>query len=358
MNIKKIKLKRRFYLLCFILTVLILLLIRYFMPKNYLKEYKIDKYTIYERFDKNYNLYYYTLIDDNNKYESVVQKKYISSKGHINSINKIEENDEVCYILNSNKVVVEPICEKNKQQISIYLVSQNMKDKIAYKAKEYEKKEIENEKVKVKATLNHNYFLYNYKGFYWIKNNEIINIPIFNSDIYNVPLITKVDHYIFIPDYENDYYFQKVYILNTITGKVEIWQLKNNIYLIDKHEKIEWELDINKKKIKKVSNQDEGIIYQDGWVHKTLNKLMYEENEFITSFGIDYQVDNGIYKIINENKILISNKKPSNIIYKNFEEIFYIVDDNLYCYSNYYGEVLLINNFEWNFNYTNMIYVD
>ena len=55
--------------------------------------------------------------------------------------------------------------------------------------------------------------------------------------------------------------------------------------------------------------------------------------------------------------ILVTNKDVDKIINENNNTIYYLVDEKLYMYNNIYGEILLISNFEWNFNNTNMIYL-
>ena len=38
-------------------------------------------------------------------------------------------------------------------------------------------------------------------------------------------------------------------------------------------------------------------------------------------------------------------------------DIYYISDDKLYVYSSFDGDKLLVENFEWNFNYKNIVFI-
>ena len=53
----------------------------------------------------------------------------------------------------------------------------------------------------------------------------------------------------------------------------------------------------------------------------------------------------------------ISENKVKDIVYYDNESVYYLVDDILYKYSSEYGEVKIMSDFEWNFNYNNMIFV-
>ena len=59
----------------------------------------------------------------------------------------------------------------------------------------------------------------------------------------------------------------------------------------------------------------------------------------------------------NDINIRISDKNIDMIINYNNDTVYYLSKDNLYMYNNYYGEVLLMNNYEWNFNKIKMIFI-
>ncbi len=45
------------------------------------------------------------------------------------------------------------------------------------------------------------------------------------------------------------------------------------------------------------------------------------------------------------------------IVYSTEDTVYYLEGDTLYYYNDSDGEVLVISNFEWNFNYKNMIFI-
>ena len=56
-------------------------------------------------------------------------------------------------------------------------------------------------------------------------------------------------------------------------------------------------------------------------------------------------------------KIKVSNLEVKYITYANNDEVYYISEDKLYKYDFIYGEVEIINDFEFNFNYENMVVI-
>ena len=70
-------------------------------------------------------------------------------------------------------------------------------------------------------------------------------------------------------------------------------------------------------------------------------------------------IDNKLYQKINEHKILVTDKLVDKIVKEDIENntIYYLSKEKLYMFNNIYGEILLMSNFEWNFNNTNVIYL-
>ena len=54
--------------------------------------------------------------------------------------------------------------------------------------------------------------------------------------------------------------------------------------------------------------------------------------------------------------MIVSNKDIKDIIAIKEDNVLYLVDDTLYFYNILYGEIKVMTNFEWNFNYKNNIY--
>ena len=155
-------------------------------------------------------------------------------------------------------------------------------------------------------------------------------------------------------------------------GSYEEWQLKEKIYfdsvilgvydkelyLVDKHEKKEWTINPSKKKIKLIAESNEkGLTYQNGFQKVMMTKLTTQDYYF-TGFNVfEYQIDNGLYKSNLFGKEKILNESPKVIVGQKDDTVYYLKEDKLYMNSPFYGEVLLMSYFEWNFNYQNVIFI-
>ena len=87
-----------------------------------------------------------------------------------------------------------------------------------------------------------------------------------------------------------------------------------------------------------------------------LNKEIKFKKDTVYNYEV---INNKLYisYLGGNNKIQISKLKVKDIVYIDNDVVYYLVDDKLYMYDKLYGEVLLLNYFEWNFNYKNMIYI-
>jgi len=156
-------------------------------------------------------------------------------------------------------------------------------------------------------------------------------------------------------------------VINIITGKVKeietnvdisfesifLGSYKNDIYLLDQKEKKEYKININKRKVELVDYQ----IIKDNKLtkveYKEILKSLDKTEEELVKYNI---INNNLYRTINKNNIKISNKKVNKIIKYSYDTVYYLCNEDLYMYNDNNGEVLLLSNFEWNFNNTNVIY--
>ena len=94
-------------------------------------------------------------------------------------------------------------------------------------------------------------------------------------------------------------------------------------------------------------------------VNKDFKDIVNKNLNFLSEDEWEYKLeDNNLYWFVNNTKIKISNQNVTKIIKNDKENIYYLVGDELYMYNYYLGEVLLLTNFEWEFNNNNMIYLD
>lgn len=377
---RKYKLKKSAIIIISIILISIIVLIVFLLSiiktKSYSIEYNIDDYKISEYFDDKINLFYFEIKKEDITYNFVYPSKYIKERKLIKEISSYNKDDETCLIVNSEYISTNPLCNINNELVDYRLVSSSLLDKLNYTLPEEERKEntIYNYTI---YNNDLNIYIWNYKGFNHINNNELNNINLFNKDIYDIPLAAKINNYLVIPDYEQEYTFNKVYLLDLETDKLDTWTLKYNIsyesyvlginnkslFIIDKKNKREYELVPHKKKMRIIANSDkQGIIYNNGEEKKmSINTLTSENYSFTYKHNYNYKIiDNKLYlSYLDKGKFIkISNNNITSIIYTNEDTIYYLVDTTLYKYNIKDGEQKLISYSEWEYNNNNVIFIN
>ena len=371
--IKKIKKRRRFLVFCCFLFLCFIFCFFAFQKKDYSITYSIHDYQIVEKYFKEKNYYEFLVSKNEQTYFSIQLNQHFSSKKIIYEVEEFTTDTETCIQLHSNKIRFMPLCRKNDEQISIYLVSDEMKEKLGYTYSSFgENVSIDALNIHVSNYLYHNFYIWNYHGFYHLSNDGTEEISLFQKDIYSPSLIAQVGKYLFIPDYDANYYFEKVYLLDMTNGNIDTWNLSESIYfdsvilgvyddelyLVDKHEKKEWRITPASKKIEQIGSENQGgITYQNGFIDVTMNRLLYQDSSFQGVLPISYLSDQGFYYVYNDFKIKLLEEAPSYVISYNEDWVYYLKNDSLYAYYLEYGEILLMKYFEWNFNYTNVVFL-
>lgn len=371
----KIKQRRRLALLLIIILIIALVLFFLFRRKDYTVTYSVNDYEITESYHKEEDYYSFIIKKGETERFAIVYNQHFSSKKNIDQITEYQTETESCITISSNKVRIEPLCTKEETQISYHLVSDEMKEKLGVTSETKEDTILTTyNNINVYHYRNHNYYIWNYRGFYHINENTTENIQLFDKDIYNPTLITQVNDILVIPDYNADYYFDKVILLDMNTGRTTTWTLETSIYfdsavlgvyqgdlyIIDKHEKTEWQLNIAKQKQERVGTEQKGgKIYDHEWTNVTMNRLLYQENTFKGTTILEYNIkEDGLYAIFDNHQMKIRESAPSKILSNTDNTVYYLVSDNVYSYNKEEGEKLLLNYFEWNFNSENVIFID
>ena len=371
----KIKQRRRLALLLIIILIIALVLFFLFRRKDYTVTYSVNDYEITESYHKEEDYYSFIIKKGETERFAIVYNQHFSSKKNIDQITEYQTETESCITISSNKVRIEPLCTKEETQISYHLVSDEMKEKLGVTSETKEDTILTTyNNINVYHYRNHNYYIWNYRGFYHINENTTENIQLFDKDIYNPTLITQVNDTLVIPDYNTDYYFDKVILLDMNTGRTTTWTLETSIYfdsavlgvyqgdlyIIDKHEKTEWQLNIAKQKQERVGTEQKGgKIYDHEWTNVTMNRLLYQENTFKGTTILEYNIkEDGLYAIFDNHQMKIRETAPSKILSNTDNTVYYLVNDNVYSYNKEEGEKLLLNYFEWNFNSENVIFID
>lgn len=361
--------KIRLFLVLFFIILILYVIIK---PKNYEKIYKIDGVTITESFNKQTKFYTFKIEVDNQQFITKINHKYIHSKKLIKNISVNTKDNTTCLILKSDKLNTYPICKQNDEYLSYYLLeNKNLIPEEYFQNKISESTTYNN--LTIYNLNNHKYLVWNYNSFYIVDNNKVQEINLFNEDVYSIPLASQTKNYFLIPNYEEKYNFNKIYIVDINTAKVRELNLKNSIsyesyilgehnkriYLVDKKNQKEYEIYPKRLLIDNIINKNSGKFLENGeWKSISLNKLITQENSFTNIKEIDFILeDNKLYEVLDEQKTLVSNDSVKKIITIINNTVYYLKDDKLYSFNEYQGEVLIMQNFEWNFNFDNMIFI-
>lgn len=356
-----------------IIVVFSFFLMVYFKERDYSVNYKIDKYTITEKYDKSKEKYYINVKYKNKYYFYIVNKKYTHKRKLVNNIKLYQVKNESCMTLNFDKEKTIPSCILDNEYISYNLTSSKMKKKLGKKYfNTYKNKSNKTYKnIDINTYFGKKIYVWNYHGFYALSSSKNKDIKIFNKDIYDVNLIGQIDKYLVIPNYNNEYEYKSLKILNTEDNKIENLKLSDNlsdesyvlgtnedsIYIFDTKYKTEFEIVPYKNKYRTINPK----IYNKGKEEeKTSLSLANNKTEFIYDTIYSYKlIGDKLYQYnkYNNKKVLVTNKSVKELVKENENEVYYIVDDKLYVYSNKYGEVLLLTYFELNFNYKNIFYI-
>ena len=103
-------------------------LFMYFLPRDYEKEYSINKVDIKEKYSKKEAYYYFNMIYDNKNFEFATDVDYVTKRGLIENIQIIEEENITCLIPKAEKINTFPICLKNNEYVDYHLVDYDFKD--------------------------------------------------------------------------------------------------------------------------------------------------------------------------------------------------------------------------------------
>lgn len=393
-------------LLLFALFV-VLEIIFVFLKTNHKIEYKIktDNYIFNIKEQYRANKYFVDINVEDDHFSIMVPNEFNKKKNIIENIKYfISDDDYVCiYPILFNNKDFNIICKKNDMMYSYYAIK-NMgfvKDFInQLKNDGYDNKtwtEINYNtinsgelKLYIDALTNDAHlYVWNYKGFYNINNNNIIESKLFVRDIYSNKLAIKVNKYYVIPNYEKVYEFDTLRVYDMASGvfkKIDLGSnvsynsyyngiIDNCLYLFDRDNLIQYEIDVAKKKVEIVGNTEiNGKYYNNGWSVRNIydfknDTLLFNEKivpQGLNEIALDnIYIDDGIYYYLDDNQFYmyneVSNDKtllfglddPYNIkIVKN--NIYLISGDTLYQYNYFWGLKKIVEYKEFLFNRINM----
>jgi hypothetical protein len=246
---------------------------------------------------------------------------------------------------------------------------------------------------------NHRIIVWTYDGIKVINKNKSIEINFMKSDnAYENKLGTLVGKYYVVPDYKQTNGFNRMFVANVENGdKKEILFLENisfasviqgvvnnKLYLLDKENNKQYEINPNKSTSIEIGNNDLGFRYYNGdWSIKNTAEIMdasifnveyqipevYKDYNYYRIDSVNGDTDGYYYLYIkngNNTKVYRANKqkpeyltflfevdKISNIKYID-DSVYFIKGDVVYGYRDLDGLVPLIKNFELFFNKNNI----
>ncbi len=355
--------------LSFLLIIIFIIIVSIInSKKDYSISYKIDNFDINESYNKNYDTYFLNINIDNREYSTYLIKDNINNKKIINKLEEFILDNESCIKISSKYTSISPVCIKDNELVSLNLTSMDMQNKFNNIDRSLDNTEESTlSDYKVSNYMYNTYYVWNYLGFDVLKDNNISSDNFLNKEVYNPNLITEVNNIILVPDYNDNYYFNKFYLINMKNGNRSEWKINESIYfdssilgiyhdevyLIDKHENREWIINPIKKTIKEAY----GVTIVNGSTKNiTMSKLVNGNYSFDSSL-VKYEViNNYLYATFNDKKIKLAMDNPKYIT-SDDNAIYYLIKDSLYALSKKFGVVKLISKFEWNFNSDNIIFI-
>ena len=340
-----------------------------FSPKNYRIKYKVNGTEVVENYYKRNKYYLFTINYKTVKYPLKIYNEYTRKRKLVKKITINEEDNIVCLNVNAlSKTSI--LCSEDNELKDLNLLNTKYLEEYYGIANEKASKLGEYKKIGIYDKSN-DYFIWNYKGFYHLSEDND-SIDIFNDDNYKNYLSYQTDRYLIFPDYDSEYYFQKLYIydvqkekLNTLDIEDEVsyesyflGHLDNKVYLLDKKNKKEYEINLKKETIKEISDDNYIKFYNKKWTEISINKLINNEQTFTYKERYDYILeDETLYLVLDKINIQVSNLKVKKIVYINDDTVYYLSDNKLYSYKYLDKEKLLLQYNEWNFNYNNHIFI-
>ncbi|HPE15307.1 MAG TPA: hypothetical protein PLT65_05800 [Bacilli bacterium] len=367
-------------------------------------EYKIvsnnETFSVKEIFEN--NKYHVLITNGDTNFSFVTNNSFNKKKKIVDDISFVKENNLMCiypYLYKSNNFNI--ICNDNGVIKSYYTLKDN-KVVISFVSSLQAKGEINgswintNTNTRITGPLtiyydnireNSKIYVWKYTGFYSTTKDTDLMLNVATKDVYANSLGIKVNNYYMIPDYNQKYDFTTMIIYNmknNVIKKIEFDDeisydsyyngvVRNNVYLFDKDDLIQYEININKKTYSVVGNKEINALYYDGKfttrnvydfatqqiIFKTYNlpqKINAKDKVFKDEDLYFYVENNDIYMYDDRLKttVLLFYQKNATSIQAENSQLYFIVGDSLYIYDQKNGVKKLITYKEFSFNTENM----
>lgn len=355
-----------------------------FDNNSYLYEVKINE-----------TLFSFQIFNDYNKDYKVLKDIYYY---------KDEDYECILPVFKGEKLFTDVMCMNNGYLVYYHNINNDNVTNFVDGINIYDEKQFKdnaNSEIKEGITIykdnlveNHYLSFTNYKGIYNINSKfdySIYNVTLFKNDVYNQKLGIFVNNYYVVADYNEKDSFNKINVIDLVSLKTSTIVsnksisldsyiqgiVDNKIYLYDKENNVQYEIDPSKETIIKLSNE---IKYYNGTWSTMSVKEAKEEKKFIVD-TVDYddnqyekidQTDsyyylykkNGTkydcYRINKQNKsglIYLFTTDSLELINYVGNYVYFINDNDVYVFNDLFGIKKIINYKEIEFNKNIKFYV-
>lgn len=352
-------------LLIFLLVFIGLKQVIFMFDKGHNINYNIGNFNIKEIYTSNDNNYYFKIKSDKLSINFQIKENYNKSEKIIKKLHYKKIDDYKCLfpLFKENRQLTDIMCLKdniiyyantlNNKNIQNYFKKKGYKNKYKDKAKQIS---ITNTQSIYKENITKNTYIAieTYKGLKLFNGKET-EVKIFENDVYKKPISIFTDKYYLVADYNSEYTFNKMHLVNIINGeKITIrsyddisfdsyimGEVDGKIYMFDKENNKQYEIDLEEKMINHIGNKNNIKYYNGKWTTITLNEAKsekkftsfkeiegYEKVDKVNNYYYFYKKDNDTYKIYRADK---NNKKLKTYLFDTTDitNITYI-NDNIY----------------------------
>lgn len=352
-------------LLIFLLVFIGLKQVIFMFDKGHNINYNIGNYNIKEIYTSNDNNYYFKIKSDKLSINFQIKENYNKSEKIIKKLHYKKIDDYKCLfpLFKENRQLTDIMCLKdniiyyantlNNKNIQNYFKKKGYKNKYKDKAKQIS---ITNTQSIYKENITKNTYIAieTYKGLKLFNGKET-EVKIFENDVYKKPISIFTDKYYLVADYNSEYTFNKMHLVNIINGeKITIrsyddisfdsyimGEVDGKIYMFDKENNKQYEIDLEEKMINHIGNKNNIKYYNGKWTTITLSEAKsekkftsfkeiegYEKVDKVNNYYYFYKKDNNTYKIYRADK---NNKKLKTYLFDTTDitNITYI-NDNIY----------------------------
>ena len=349
--------------------------------------------------------YYFKITSKDLVYSFEIHDVFHKKKEVITKIYSYQKDDLYCiYPMVEKQENTNILCSKNNKSYAYTNYEKELTPfietlkKQGYNSPSWQEKSNSSKKIETLSAYQNNIkektyiYIYKYNGFFSISKDSLEQIKLFENDTYINHLGTNIDKYYLIPNYDQKYDYDELYVIDMTNNKVKKRNLKykiskdsyingvidNELYIFDKDELKQYKISKKGKKIKEVGNKEDGALYYNlKFETKSVYDFRDEELKFKTIKDYISQVEKNTsinylqktedtyyyqtknndvyyYNLNSKTKVLLFNQKISDFALVK-DTLYFISDDTLYSYNFQEGLKNLITYSELSFNSKNRL---